>query len=325
MAAAFSLTSEPKSKRRSGSLLTRVQRETLASLLELEVYDYMDHELFHEPPARAEKLIYRDAVEVPEPDTRWYAPMIDDVLGVHANPVTGGTVLLTAKQEQALFLQFNYARYRASKLHDRLRRQRKLNEDMAVRFLRWHERAEAYREQVANTNLALVLAMAKRVKLTDLEFADLVSEGNMALMRAVDKFDASRGFKFSTYACRAILKAFSRAGQKQTRHKRMFPAAYDPKFERSDFMEKLRETHEEDCIDEVGDLLKTNRAELSDVEKAVLDHRFGLRAETRRPNGRGFTLEQVGKTIGVTKERVRQIQNRALEKLREQMEHDFLN
>jgi DNA-directed RNA polymerase specialized sigma subunit len=49
--------------------------------------------------------------------------------------------------------------------------------------------------------------MAKRTRLGDVDFAEIVSEGNMALMRAVDKFNVDKGFKFSTYACRAILKA----------------------------------------------------------------------------------------------------------------------
>ena len=79
-------------------------------------------------------------------------------------------------------------------------------------MLRWYRTAKGYREQIAETNLALVLAMAKRTRMSEVDFADLVSEGNMALLRSVDKFDCRRGFKFSTYACRAILKAFSPSG-----------------------------------------------------------------------------------------------------------------
>ncbi|MEQ9460250.1 MAG: sigma-70 family RNA polymerase sigma factor [Phycisphaeraceae bacterium] len=305
--------------------LGAVDAQRLEELLEIEVYDYMNDEIFQEPPARAEKLIYRQAEAVPEPDTSWYAPMIEDLIAPPTRAVRAGTVLLTAKQERALFLQFNYARYRASKLHDRLRRARKLNVETAKKFLAWHDRADAYREQIANTNLALVLAMAKRTRPNDLEFADMVSEGNMALLRAVDKFDVSRGFKFSTYACRAILKSFSRAGQKQTKHRRLFSAEYDVKYEKSDFLKKKREAHEEDCVAEVGEIIRDNAAELTPVERTVIEHRFGLREATRRSNGRGHTLEQVGRTIGVTKERVRQIQNRALEKLRDHMEDDVLN
>ena len=65
--------------------------------------------------------------------------------------------------------------------------------EQADQLLHWHRKAERIREQIAETNLALVLAMAKRTRMSEVDFADLVSEGNMALLRAVDKFDAGRG------------------------------------------------------------------------------------------------------------------------------------
>ena len=145
------------------------------------------------------------------------------------------------------------------------------------------------------------------------EFADLVGEGNMALMRSVDKFDCERGFKFSTYACRAILKAFSRHGMKSTRHRQRFPTDFDPAFEKSDFLEKRRAEQAADSAEEVRHIMDHNHAELSPVEKTVILHRFGIGASPQTPP---LTLEQVGQIIGVTKERVRQIQNKALTKLR---------
>ena len=83
--------------------------------------------------------------------------------------------------------------------------------------------------------------MAKRVRLKDVDFGDQISEGNMALLRAVDKFDASRGFKFSTYACRAILKSFSRQGMKSTRYRQRFPTGFDPSLESSNYPEERRQ------------------------------------------------------------------------------------
>ena len=184
-------------------------------------------------------------------------------------------------------------------------------------LLRWAVVAEGFREQIAETNLALVLAMAKRVRIMDSEFADLVSEGNMALMRSVDKFDCGRGFKFSTYACRAILKAFSRHGMKSTRHRQRFPTDFDPAFEKSDFLERRREEQITDSAEEVRHIMDNNHAELSSVERTVILHRFGVGNSTEAPT---LTLEQVGQIIGVTKERVRQIQNKALAKLRSVIE-----
>jgi RNA polymerase sigma factor (sigma-70 family) len=195
-------------------------------------------------------------------------------------------------------------------------------------ILHWFDRAEAYRDQLAQTNLALVLAMAKRTRMSEVDFADLVSEGNMALLRAIDKFDVGRGFKFSTYGCRAILKAFSRAGVKHSKYRTRFPPDFDPSLERSDYQEEKNEQHEAECVDEIRLILHSNRAELTEIEKEVIEHRFALgeRGGSTRQAGESspLTLEQVGRIIGVTKERVRQIQNKALEKLRLSLEETYL-
>jgi RNA polymerase primary sigma factor len=137
----------------------------------------------------------------------------------------------------------------------------------------------------------------------------------------VDKFDAGRGYKFSTYACRAILKAFSRQGMKLSKYRQRFPTDFDPKLERSNYLETKRSTFEKDAADEVRRIVLENRADLTDVERTVIEHRFGLEAEEGE---KPMTLEQVGQIIGVTKERVRQIQNKAMEKIRLQLEANFL-
>ena len=162
--------------------------------------------------------------------------------------------------------------------------------------------------------------MAKRLKLNDVDFADLVSEGNMALMRSVNKFDCERGFKFSTYACRAILKAFSRQGMKNTRYRQRFPTEFDSALEKSDHQETLRTRHERECADEVKHIVLNNSARLSEVELAVIGLRFGITTDPDPRARKPKTLEQVGKVVGVTKERVRQIQNKAIKKIRSILE-----
>jgi RNA polymerase sigma factor (sigma-70 family) len=273
--------------------------------------DYIDNPAFYEPDA--EFNIYEDVPDIARPDVAWYRPLMDDL--TPSKPVSmksSGSVILTASEESVLFTQYNYSRYRIGELQNEIGSGDPTDEQ-AQELLRWYRTAIAYREQIAETNLALVLAMAKRTRMSEVDFADLVSEGNMALLRSIDKFDCARGFKFSTYACRAILKAFSRQGMKLSKYRQRFPTDFDPTMEKSDHLETVRKTYEEECADEVKSIVKTNTASLSDIEQTVIHHRFGLDG---KDDVNPLTLEQVGQIIGVTKERVRQIQNKALEKIR---------
>lgn len=296
-------------------------------------YEYIDSDLFDLPEMQAMARIFDQAPEIEKPDTAWYHPVMDASDAVTRQARNTGSVLLSATQEQALFVQFNYCRFRVCLLRDELLDAPSIDIDTAREMLRWYRKAEKLRDQIAQTNLALVLAMAKRTRMSEVDFADLVSEGNMALLRAIDKFDAGRGFKFSTYACRAILKAFSRAGMKLSKHRNLFPTGFDPEFERSDYMEKKHAAEEEDCADEVKRIVETNQARLSKIEQQVIKHRFKLVAPDvqnepepaiKRDDGKPLTLQQVGQIIGVTKERVRQIQNVAMGKIRERLETGYL-
>ena len=284
--------------------------------------DFIDSEVFYEEGA--EEAIYNEVPDVQKPDTTWYHPVMDDLSATRTRTVKSAQqVILTGAEERILFHQFNYARYRVWKVQMEIKESpsRKPTPDQAETILRWHRLAERIREQIAETNLALVLAMAKRTRMSEVDFADLVSEGNMALLRAVDKFDAGRGFKFSTYACRAILKAFSRQGMKLSKYRQRFPTDFDPKLEKSNYLETKRANFEKDAAEEVREIVLNNRADLTSVERTVIEHRFGLESDTGE---KPMTLEQVGQIIGVTKERVRQIQNKAMEKIRVELESMFL-
>jgi RNA polymerase primary sigma factor len=285
-----------------------------------EPMDYVTDEAFSK--AGAHKKLFEDAPPIPKPNTSWYHPIMED-LGTERNLKGVVNVVLTAKQEQALFLQFNYARYRVAKLQKAVGDQ-PVTEEQGRELLQWSRLASKLRDQIAQSNLALVLAMAKRVRHSEMDFADLISEGNMALLRATDKFNVARGFKFSTYACRAILKAFSRSGMKQSQYRQLFPTDFDPAMERSDHQRRKFDNHENDCASEVLRIVTTNKAELTDVEQAVINHRFALnrRGDETSPS---LTLEQVGQIVGLTKERVRQIQNKALEKLRKTLEAGYID
>lgn len=234
-----------------------------------------------------------------------------------------GTEVLTPEEEQNLFLRFNYCRYRVLRVLDRFRK-RRLTLAAARELLRWDELAQDVRTDIVRANTSLVLAMARRSKNSGVELGELVSEGNLALLRCVDKFDAARGFKFSTYACRAILASFSRAGAKAARHRAQFPTPYDPAMERSDFVETRREHTEHECVDELKHILFENSAELNQVERKVLAARFSLEQFGAKPGPRRKTLDQVGDLLGVSKERVRQIQNQAMIKIRAVLEERLL-
>lgn len=307
---------------KSSKQLSHEDERLLATIM-LKEQDYIDSEVFYEEDA--EQNIYEDAPDIAKPDTTWYHPVMDDISSISRSRTVKSSqqVILTGAEERVLFHQFNYSRHRVWKLQQEVwaRPDKKPTPEQAHELLHWYRKSERIREQIAETNLALVLAMAKRTRMSEVDFADLVSEGNMALLRAVDKFDAGRGFKFSTYACRAILKAFSRQGMKLSKYRQRFPTDFDPKLEKSNFLETKRADFEKDTASEVREIVIANRADLSDVERTVLEHRFGLETGGHE---KPMTLEQVGQIIGVTKERVRQIQNKAMEKIRVELESNFL-
>ncbi|MGD0462273.1 MAG: sigma-70 family RNA polymerase sigma factor [Tepidisphaeraceae bacterium] len=301
-----------KTQRRQ-SPVPRSIRERVTRLLE-ENYAYMDSSAFRRK--RVEEELFTEDAERELPLTSWYQPTRVDLadLGYGSPPQ-----LMKAPEERLMFLRFNYCKKRLLALQKEIRAQG-LTLSRAKAFLDWHQKFEHFREYLVRTNLALVLAMAKRTRLGDVDFAEVVSEGNMALLRAVDKFSIDRGFKFSTYACRAILKGFSRTAMKASKHRTRFPVEFEPDMEHSDWADRRRDQIEDDCIDELKAIVDRNLADLSSVEQTVIRRRFNWQQVEESP----MTLEEVGKIIGVTKERVRQIQNKALAKIRLLMEDGVL-
>jgi len=297
----------------AGNSIPRAMRRTAEHLLEGN-YAFMDSPIFRRK--NIEEELYNFDVEPELPLTSWYQPTRDEAFD---QSISGAPQLMKGAEERLMFLRFNYAKLRLCRLQ-RLVKKSGLTRSRAERVIEWHRRFEHFREYLVRTNLALVLAMAKRTRLGDVDFAEIVSEGNMALIRAVDKFNVDRGFKFSTYACRAILKAFSRTSLKSSRHRTRFPVEFEPDMERSDWQDRRRDAVEEDCIDELKAIVERNLADLSSVEETVIRRRFNWEQQEES----ALTLEEVGQIIGVTKERVRQIQNKALAKIRNVMEEGVL-
>jgi RNA polymerase primary sigma factor len=307
----------PTAKLPTPSLLRRLAADDLALLTRLlsEPMECVYHDSFPRPSSERTLTEVLDRIGTAETPTLSGDPDV---------PAASSTKTLTAAEEQELFLCLNYCRYRVMRLSRKYAGQR-LTLAAARAMLKWARAALRTRTHIIEANLSLVPAMAKRSKTSGVDIGDLICEGNLALLRSVDKFDCARGFKFSTYACRAILSSFSSSSAKASRYRSCFPTEFDPALEKSDYLERRRELVEHDCISGLKNVLSKNLAGLSSVEQEVLRARFDLDrpADDAGPT-RAKTLKQVAQLIGVTKERVRQIQNKALDKLRSVIEEDIL-
>ena len=119
------------------------------------------------------------------------------------------TPLLNREQEQYLFRKMNYLKFKASTMRERLDPDRPSMVAMQ-HIARLYEQAVAVKNDIVRANLRLVISIAKRYAVGPTHLFELISDGNMSLIRAAEKFDFARGFRFSTYATWAIMKNFAR-------------------------------------------------------------------------------------------------------------------
>jgi RNA polymerase primary sigma factor len=220
------------------------------------------------------------------------------------------TPLLTREQEQHLFRKMNYLKHKASVLRGRLDARRPSLTAM-TQVERLAGDAVGVKNEVVRANLRLVVSIAKRYATGPGHLFELISDGNMSLIRAAEKFDFARGFRFSTYASWAIMKNFARTIPAELRQQARFRTGGDERLmvmpdEHSESMR--REAAHVERQAEVTRILK----HLDERERQIIRHRFGL-DRGRSP----MTLKEVGRVMGVTKERIRQLEARAMAKLRD--------
>lgn len=215
---------------------------------------------------------------------------------------------LAAHEERQLFRRLNYLKFRANALRSSIDPARPLAEvlDRIEGYLQW---ATATRDQILRANMRLVFSIAKKLVTRESPFEELLSDGIMILVKAIDKFDYDRGFRFSTYAYRSIVRNANRSFQNQQKRRRrrqdvggdlsQFPGECTPG--------GLDERNWDPLQAGVARLMK----QLDRREQFIVGARFSLGVHQRR-----HALQELAHRLGISKERVRQLEQRALGKLR---------
>ena len=264
---------------------------------------YIAHPSFDDPSAH-------EAILAPAPEpVRVEAPERTKPAAYRESYLAGsrGARLLSREQEAHLFRKMNYLKCLASRIRDRIDPHRPRAGDLDE-IERLQNEARKLKNQIVEANLRLVVSVArKRLRPGDF-LSERVSDGNFALLLAVDRFDFARGNRFSTYATWAIINEFTRYDRKERRRRNRSVALYldslaSPDSE-SDRYEQDEAQHQRGAV--VGRIL----GRLNRRERQIVVNRHGFGGVPEK------SLSQIGLGMGISKERVRQIEQRAHAKLR---------
>jgi RNA polymerase primary sigma factor len=224
------------------------------------------------------------------------------------------TPVLNREEEVELFRQYNYLKFLAFQSRAGIKLSR-VSGKMISQIESYLARAEEIKGKIIEANLRLVVNVARKHTLSGANLLDLVSEGNISLMHAVEKFDYSRGYRFSTFASWAIAKDYARKIPEQIGRLGKSGKA------------SLANIHREMRTEYAADFAAIERAHqsltqvikdnLTEHEQYVITNRFGLVGPPIKKQTK--TLAQIGQELNLSKERIRQIELLALQKLRQSL------
>ncbi len=224
------------------------------------------------------------------------------------------TTVLNREDEVELFRRYNYLKFLACQSRAEVKLS-KVSGTTLSQIESYLAQAEELKRRIIEANLRLVVNIARKHTLSGANLLDLVSEGNISLMNAVEKFDYSRGFRFSTFASWAIAKNYARKIPDQIG--RLGKAT------KASLADIHREMRTEDAADfdaierahqSLAQVIKDN---LTKREQYVIMNRFGLVGPPIKKETK--TLVQIGRELNLSKERIRQIELLALQKLRQSL------
>jgi RNA polymerase primary sigma factor len=228
------------------------------------------------------------------------------------------TKLLTPAEEVETFRRMNFLRFKAQELRKELDLSELNANTKAQSSHCWTVRrieslltaADWYRDRLVKSNMRLVISIVKKFVNAHNGFDDLLSDGIIALMRAVDKFDVGLGYRFSTYATQVVRRnSYRRVMEKQKERQRTTLSVHDPGIDISD--EHRAAGMSEARWEALRGRLSTMLDQLDRREKLIIRARFSLGGHRNVQ-----TLQKLADRLGVSKERIRQLEKRALDKLR---------